>query len=356
MSILLRYVIREILGATFLALLALTALFSFFDFISELSDAHTETYTPLIASLFVALNVPGRFYELVPVALLVGGLFAWNRLALGSEFTVMRASGLGTPRLALWMVALGLLLGIATLLFGEYVTPHAERAAQQLKVRATSGVVAQEFQTGLWAKDGRTFINIRELLPDATLVDVRLYEFDQDFRLRAMRRAERARWEDGKWVLRRVTQTLIGDTSTRTATEADQTWVSAITPDLLAVLMVAPERMSIVTLDAYVSHLEENQQDAERYRIALWGKLAYPVAAPVMLLLALAFAYRPPRVGGAGGRLLIGILLGLGFHLINRLAAQVAQLQGWPAPAAALVPILVFSLAAVGTLWWVERR
>jgi lipopolysaccharide export system permease protein len=356
MSILFRYVMREILGATMLALMALVALFSFFDFISELNDAHTDTYTPLMASLFVALNVPGRLYELVPVALLVGGLFAWNRLALTSEFTVMRSAGLATPRLAGWMLVLGLVLGVSTLLFGEYVTPISERAAQQLKVRATSGVVAQEFRTGLWAKDGQTFINIRELLPDASLVDVRLYELDKDFRLRIMRRAERAEWREGQWMLRQVTQTIIGDRNTQTAREPDQAWTSAVTPDLLAVLMVVPERMSIIALEAYVNHLEENRQDAERYRIALWGKLTYPVVAPVMLLLSLAFAYRPPRAGGAGGRLLSGILLGLGFHLINRLAGQVAQLQGWPAPAAALTPILLFSLAAIGTLWWVERR
>lgn len=356
MSILFRYVLREVLGATLLALVALTALFTFFDFISELADAHTETYTPLLASLFVALNVPGRMYELVPVALLVGGLFAWNRLTLASEFTVMRAGGLSTRRLGGWMLGIGLAVGVATLLFGEYVTPHAERAAQQLKVRATSGVVAQEFQTGLWAKDGRTFINIRELLPDASLVDVRLYEFDEDFRLRAMRRAERAQWLDGHWVLRQVTQTIIGERSTRTAREPDQVWTSAVTPDLLAVLMVVPERMSIAALSTYVEHLEENHQDPERYRIALWGKLAYPVAAPVMLLLALTFAFRPPRSGGAGGRLLTGILLGMGFHLASRLAAQVALLQAWPAPAAAFAPILAFSLGAVLTLWWVERR
>jgi len=84
MSILFRYVAREILGATLLTLLALTALFSFFDFISELTNAHSDAYTPFVASLFVALNVPGRLYELTPVALLVGGLFAWNRLALAS--------------------------------------------------------------------------------------------------------------------------------------------------------------------------------------------------------------------------------------------------------------------------------
>ncbi len=356
MSILFRYVLREILAATLLALLALTALFAFFEFVSELANANSEAYTPLIASVYVALDAPGRLYELVPIALLVGGLFAWNRLALASEFTVMRAAGLSTTRFAGWMLALGLALGTLALIFGEYVTPVTDRAAQQLKVRATSGVVAQEFHTGLWAKDGRTFINIRELLPDASLVDVRLYEFDQDFRLRLMRRAERAEWRDGRWMLHKVTQTVVGERSTRTASEPDQPWSSAVTPDLLAVLMVAPERMSITALDAYVRHLEENRQDAERYRRALWGKLTYPLVAPVMLLLALAFAYRPPRAGGAGGRLLSGILLGLGFHLANRLTGQVAQLQDWPAPAAALTPLLLFAIAAAAALWRVERR
>ncbi|HNA83297.1 MAG TPA: LPS export ABC transporter permease LptG [Thiobacillaceae bacterium] len=356
MSILFRYVAREILGATLLTLLALTALFSFFDFISELTNAHSDAYTPFVASLFVALNVPGRLYELTPVALLVGGLFAWNRLALASEFTVMRAGSLAAPRLAAWMLVLGLLAGLSAMVFGEYVTPYSERAAQQLKVRATSGVVAQEFQTGLWAKDGRTFINIREMRPDASLVDVRLYEFDQDFRLRALRRAERAQWQEDGWVLQKVTETFIDDAGTRTMSRSDQTWKSSVTPDLLAVLMVAPERMSISALSAYVDHLRENQQDSERYRIALWSKLVYPIAAPIMLLLALAFAYRPPRVGGAGGRLLTGILLGLAFHLVNRLAAQTAQLQAWPAPVASVMPILLFAAAAILALWWLERN
>ena len=356
MSILFRLVLREILGAMFLALLALLGLFTFFDFIAELNQARQESYTPLVASLYVVMNLPGRLYELIPVALLVGGLFAWNRMALASEFTVMRAGGLATRRLVTWMLALGLLLGLLTLALGEFVIPPAEKAAQQLKLRATSGVVAREFQTGLWAKDGGVFINVREMRPDASLHDVRLYEFDRDFRLRALRRAEQARWQNGQWRLEQVTETVIGQGGTRSQRLSDQVWSSALTPDLLSVLMVVPERMSLQALNAYVNHLEENKQDAERYRIALWGKLAYPAVAPIMLLLALAFAFRPPRMGGAGGRLLSGILLGLGFHLLNRLASQVAQLQGWPAPLAALLPILVFGCVALATLWWAERR
>lgn len=356
MSILFRYIAREVLTASLLALLALTGLFSFFDFVSELSDAHSATYTPLIASLYVAMNVPGRIYELMPLAVLIGGLFAWNRLSLASEFSVMRTGGLATSRLVAWMLFLGMLIGSVALLFGEYVTPFAERAAQQMKVRATSGVVAQDFPTGLWAKDGRTFISIRELRPDASLVNVHLYEFDADFNLRLMRRAESAQWQDGRWMLRQVTQTMIEEEGTRSERQPDRPWVSAVTPDLLAVLMVVPERMAITALYAYIKHLDENLQDSRRYSIALWVKLAYPMAAPVMLVLALVFAFHPPRHGGTGGRLLSGILIGLGFYLSGRLVGQVALLQNWPTMAPALIPILVFGVVSFAALWWVERR
>jgi lipopolysaccharide export system permease protein len=156
--------------------------------------------------------------------------------------------------------------------------------------------------------------------------------------------------------LRQVTETTISTERTRTAQLPDQIWESAITPDLLSVLMVSPERMSIATLKAYASHLKENRQDASRYEIALWNKIIYPAAGPIMLLLALAFAYHPPRSGGTGGRLLIGVLLGLSFHLVNRLVAQVAQLLDWPAPAAAIVPVMLFGLTAAAAVWWQERH
>jgi lipopolysaccharide export system permease protein len=129
-----------------------------------------------------------------------------------------------------------------------------------------------------------------------------------------------------------------------------------VTPDLLAVLMIKPERMAISSLYTFIQHLDENRQDSKRYRIALWSKLAYPMAAPVMLILALVFAFNPPRQGGAGGRILLGIMLGLGFHLSSRLSGQVAFLQDWPAPASAFMPVLGFGLVAVVALWWVERR
>ncbi|MBI5330632.1 MAG: LPS export ABC transporter permease LptG [Betaproteobacteria bacterium] len=356
MNILFRYLARDLVGSIVITGLALLGLFSFFDFINELSDNRPPAYTSTLAILYVTLNSPGRLYELLPLAVIIGALFTWNRLALSSEFSVMRSGGLPTGRMAWWMLVLGAGIGLAALLFGEYVTPNAERLASQIKLRATSGVVAHEFQTGMWAKDKQTFINIRDMRADATLQDVRLYSFDAEFRLLSMRRAESARWEGGHWRLQGLTETRINEQGTQTSRLPDQQWDSAVTPDLLELLMVKPESMSIAALYSYKKHLESNRQDAKRYTIALWNKLVYPVAMPVMLLLALSFAFRPPRSGEAGGRLLTGVMLGLGFHLSSRMMSQMTLLQDWPTGVAAVTPTLLFALAAVGGLWMVDRR
>lgn len=356
MSRLFRYVAREVLLASLTTAAALLGLFSFFDFIGEMSASRAPGYTPLKALAYVALNLPVRLYELMPVAVLIGSLLAWNRLALASEFSVMRAAGLSMYRLMAWMLSLGMVIGAATLLLGEYVVPHAEQTARHLKASATTGVVARGLKTGLWARDGNTFINIHEMLPDNSLREVRLYAFDRDFRLLGVHHAAKALWVNGHWRLETVTETTLSGDRTFTAHVPDRVWATAITPEFLSVLMVPPESMSIATLLAYVEHLSENRQDARRYEIALWNKMIYPAAAPVMLLLALVFAYRPPRSGGVGGRLLTGVLLGLGFHLINRLLAQVSQLLDGSASAAAIVPVVLFALAAAMGVWWQERR
>ncbi|TCJ19527.1 LPS export ABC transporter permease LptG [Parasulfuritortus cantonensis] len=356
MTLLFRYLSGQILASFGLALTALLLLFGIFDLMNEL-DSLRDDYTVGRAVIYVLLSMPGRAQELLPIAALLGAIFALARLAATSEFTVMRASGLSTGRLVGYMAALGLLLGVATLLVGEYLTPPAERLAQQIKIRSTTGIVAQQFRSGLWAKDGGTFINIRQMRPDTSLVDVRMYEFDDAFRLLRIRIARTANWSDsGHWQLHDVTDTSLGETGTQVVRRPELDWQSPISPDLLSVLMVNPDRMAVSTLYSYISYLNANHQKATRYEIALWSKLASPLAAPVMLLLALPFAYQQARGGKIGNRVLLGILIGLGFHLINRMSGNLGLLNDWPPTLSALLPLTVFSIAALVALRRVETR
>jgi lipopolysaccharide export system permease protein len=114
--------------------------------------------------------------------------------------------------------------------------------------------------------------------------------------------------------------------------------------------------MSAWALHKYTQHLEANRQRTERYEIALWKKAFYPIAALVMMALALPFAYMQARAGMVGLKVFLGIMLGILFHMLNSLFSHIGLLHNWPPLSAAVVPSLAFLGAAILMMWWVERR
>lgn len=194
-----RYLMREIYSSTTLVFVALLMLFGFFDLINELKDLGRGDYTLHKILWFVALNVPGHIYELFPVAILIGTLFALAQLGANLELTVMHISGLSLRRIASSLLGIKLLFVKLTFVFGKLIMPTVERYAQQFKLRSTHSLVAQEFRSGLWVKDGRSFINVREMLPDSSLVSVKIYEFDRAWKLNAISYAAKGLFEnDGR--------------------------------------------------------------------------------------------------------------------------------------------------------------
>lgn len=352
-----RYLAREIYSATALVMLAFLALFAFFDLVHELEDLGKGGYQFYHALGYVTLTMPGRTYELFPIAVLIGTLYALTLLARHSEITVLRASGLSTRRLLRALAKIGSVFVILTFLLGEFVAPPAERAAQQLRLRATSSVVAQEFRSGLWVKDEMAFVNVKEVLPDTSLRGVRIYEFDQEYQLRSISDAAVGEYlPPDRWLLKGVVQTVFGTQGARVVHQEESEWHSALSPDILSVLMVVPERMSLVNLYLYTQHLAENQQKTQRYEIALWKKLIYPLAALVMMALALPFGYLHDRMGNVSVKVFAGIMLGVAFHMLNGLFSSLGVINSWVPLTAAITPSALF-LAAAGTLmWWVERR
>ena len=356
--VLTRYLMREILGSTVTVLLAFLGLFAFFDFVNELDSVGKDGYELHHALIYVAMILPGRVYELLPVAVLIGTLYALTTLARHSEITVMRASGLSTLKMLRTLAGIGVIFVVATFVFGEYLAPPAERAAQQWRLTATNSKISSTLRSGLWVKDGPRFVNVQTVLPDRRMEKVRIYEFDERHMLASVSDAASGKYHADQrgWRLKGVRQTRFFGDHTEVVDLPELHWRSELTPDVLSVLMVVPERMSVTTLFAYVSHLRENQQNAERYEIALWKKLVYPFAALVMMALALPFAFNHDRMGGVSVKVFFGVMLGIGFHLLNGLFSNLGVINGWYPALAALTPSLLFLIAAAGMLFWVERR
>lgn len=353
-----RYVATQVFWSTALVFIALLLLFAFFDFVQELGDIGRGGYRLPVAALYVALSLPGRAYEILPVAALIGTLFALAQLVAHSEYTVMRVSGVSIRSMAIALVQIGVLLSVLTFLIGEFVAPASEQAAQKLRLKATaSTVVAQAFRSGLWVKDDTNFVNVERIMPETVMHEVKIYEFDSDYRLRAISQAKTGEYQrENLWRLKDVVQTRFEDNRTTVSRIPEAYWRSVLNPSILNVLMVVPEQMSLLELVSYIEHLSENRQDTSRYEIVLWQKIIYPFAVLVMMVLALPFAYFQVREGGLSGKVFTGIMLGLGFHLANRLFGHLGLLNAWPPFFSAVGPTIAFLAAAVVMMWKVEKR
>ena len=356
MRLLNRYLAREVLIGTGLVLTALLFLFSFFDLIHELNDLGKGSYQLWQMFVFVALAIPGHAYELFPIAALIGTLYGLSTLAAHSEITVMRTSGMSRNKLAAALVRVGLLFVLVAFLLGELVMPFSEEAAQQWRLKALNNFVATQFRSGIWVKDKGSFINVREMMPDNSLHDLRIYDFDEEHRLRRISTARKAVYlQEHQWLLTDVERTLFDQKGVHVVHEAKADWDSVITPQVMSTLLVEPEQMSVWNLFSYIRHLRDNSQQTVRFEIAEWSKLLYPFSILVMMLLALPFALQRPRSGAVGMRVMIGIGLGLGFYLSSRFFSYMGQINDWSPAVSTLAPSLIF-LGVAGLLgWWMER-
>ena len=378
-----RYFARQVYVAFIFILFAFSGLFFFFDLINELNTVGHGNYKFGYAVLRVALQTPSRFYEIIPVAALISAIYVFAQMAANSEYTIFRVSGLSTGRALRSLLKIGIPLVAVTYFIGEVVGPYSDQLSERVRLEALGSAVSSNFASGVWVKDTLTaredgeqvtrFVNVGELMPDATISNVRIYEFDPGFRLTNLRTAQTGRYEgNGHWLLTGVTDTKLTSLpqpaqptpadSLNPVYRATQVTLpeyslrSELTPQILSVLLVSPDRMSMFNLFRYIQHLVENHQDTQRYDIALWKKLLYPFAVLVMLVLSLPFAYLHTRAGVVGVKVFGGIMLGMSFQLVNTLFSHVGMLNTWPAPVTAATPGLIYLMLGLAGLKWVDRH
>jgi lipopolysaccharide export system permease protein len=356
MKIISKYLLKAVTLNVLLVMLALIAMFSFFNLIQELEVLGKGNYGLGRVLLFVLLSAPGHIYDVMPVAVLVGCMYSLGQFARHSELIILRVSGVSMLNIAVLLLKVGVIFTMMTFLVGELVTPFSEKTAQRMRIKATDSVIAQDFRSGLWVKDGTSFVNVEEVLPDATLLNVHIYEFDQNFRLRSINNAKTGEFVEDDWNLKQVKKTDFDKNSVKVSEFEQSRWHSLIRPELMNVLLVVPARMSALNLYSYINHLTLNKQKTTRYEVALWGKLIYPLACMVMVILALPFAFIQQRAGGASTKIFVGIMLGVIYQIMNRVFVHLGLLNDWSPLFSAIMPTILFLLAGLTMLYSVERR
>jgi lipopolysaccharide export system permease protein len=240
------YIIREVLKGSLLALLLLLTLFNLFTFSDELKDVGTGHYGLKQVLMYLAFTSPRVCYELIPSAALIGSLFVVGAMANNREIVAMRAVGLSTFWIIRTIMQAGLVLVIAAVFIGEFVSPSTERTAQLIKATAKNDEVVMRTQYGMWFREGNQFINVRRILDDGSLADIRIYELNDQHKLTLMTRAESAQFlGNQRWQLNAIEQSELTPKQIFAHQKAAMNWQSAIDPDLLKVVVVNSDNLSL---------------------------------------------------------------------------------------------------------------
>lgn len=352
MTLLNRYIAKTVLSSTLLVLFVLIGLYTFMDFINELDDLGKGSYGLIEIFSYLAFSMPKRMYDLLPIAALLGSVLGLGTLASQGELVAMRAAGLSVQQINKAVAIVALCLMFMTLFIGEVVRPPAEEKAQAIQSLAQTGTVEMRSEHGFWTRDGLHFNHIKRILPGGRFEDISIYEFDAENRLRIITKAKEASYQEDSWALTDVVQSTIDEEGVKVRVIERARWHSPLNPGIANIVVMKPEFLPIWNLIQYISYLKENKQAVEQYQMAFWMKIMMPISAAVMVFLAVPFVFGPLRSTPIGGRILVGALVGIGFHLFNQSFQHIGLVFGVLPWLSAMIPTAIFGMLA----WYFMKK
>ncbi|MCV6588357.1 MAG: LPS export ABC transporter permease LptG [Marinobacterium sp.] len=344
------YLARHVLGATLAVLLIIGGLDGLFALVDQLEDL-TAQYRLFDAMQYIALTLPGRLYEFIPMSALIGCLLGLGALATHAELTVMRAAGISVGRIIWGVMKPVLMLVLFAVALGEFVVPTAEQSAESFRSYRLSGDRALAVR-GVWHRDGETYIHINSVARDGQLHGVTRYEFGDDNRLLRASFATYGHYVEGGWQLEAIRETRFAEQRTQVAVMDQEHWEVELTPELLSAVTIDPLDLSISGLWRYTDYLNRQGLSASNYELAFWNKSLLPLSILALVLVAVSFIFGPLRSVTVGQRLVAGIIVGMVFKLAQDILGPASTVFGFPPVLSVLLPIVICLLAGS----WLLKR
>lgn len=348
-----RYLARQIVRGTLLVLLILVSLSLFFTLIRELDDLGSGQYGAWQLIQYLVLRTPSFTVDYMPLAALIGCMLSLGNLASNSELIALQSSGLSIQKFILAVAQSVFLLALLSWLIADFIVPHTETVAKQLRVSSLASSISLHSRKGVWIKDEQNIIFIEQLYPDGNARHIEIYYLDNQGKLLQSAIAEQAIVNSSGWILNNVKSTRMHQERVETSTQAQSIYKGKLSQQLLESISVEPQQMAIGDLITYISFLQQNKLNNQTEALFLWRKIYAPLSIIVMGLLAIPFVMGSQRQKNTGQRLMLGILLGLLYVVLNRLLIQLGEQLQLVAYINALLPTLFFMLL---TIWLISRK
>jgi lipopolysaccharide export system permease protein len=359
------YVARQFMAAVLAMLAALSGLVSLFDFIELLRRSATKPdATFSLVTEIAALRLPYVAMQILPFAVLLGGIIAFWRLTRSSELIVARAAGVSAWQFLAAPLACALALGaIATALVSPLSSMMLARAEtlDNVYLRSAGGPLALAGGQ-LWLRQsdhgldpqGVAILHARSVqLHGKTLIasDVSVFRLAADDRLLLRIEANQAELVNGSWLLENA-RTMTPDHLPEP--KGEMHLPTDLTVNRVQESFASPDTLSVWALPGFISLLERSGFSAIRHRLHLQTLLALPLLAGTMALVSAGFSMRPTRRGGVSQMIGSGVAAGFTLFMVSKIAEEFGQSGTLPAMLAAWAPALAGLMLAISLLLHLE--
>jgi lipopolysaccharide export system permease protein len=366
---LMAYVARRFAGMALLMVLALSMLVALFDLIELLRRAATRPEANFaLVSQIAALRIPYVAMQILPFAVLLGGIIAFWRLTRFSELVVARAAGISAWGFLAGPVLVALLLGLGASLalspLSSAMLARAERL-DQLYLRNVGGITAlaggrlwlRQADDGLQPQgvaiiSGRP-IATREVQPNEVLrlAEVSVWRLSAEDRPLARIEATAALLQPGRW---RLDGALIFGADRVAGAPQSLDLPTELTPERIENSFASPDTLSLWALPEFITVLENAGFSAIRHRLYFQSLLALPLLAIAMALLAAGFSMRSARRGGVARMIAGGVSAGFALFVLDKITGEFGEAGTLPVVLAAWAPAGAGFLLAAALLLHLE--
>jgi lipopolysaccharide export system permease protein len=333
-----RYVSITVFSAIALTLLVFLSLFFIFTLIEQLNSLRGN-YTAFEAFINVLLRIPQNLNTLIPFSCLIGCIAGLGALATSSELVIIRAAGVSTKRIVWMALRPAIVFMVLQFCVSEFVAPYTEQMAANRKSIAVGYSVKP--QQKLWNHETNEFMHFDAVLPSGVVYGLSRYQLTDDYQLKAASFTRQAVYQGDHWQEEDVAITHIEENATRIEKMVSRRWDTHLTPDLLNVLVLDPDDLSLRNLYYYTNYLQEQKIENNDYSLAFWKKALDPLATASLVLIAISFVFGPLRSVTMGQRVFTGVMFGVVFLLAQRLFGPSSIVFGFSPLLAVLFPISI---------------
>jgi lipopolysaccharide export system permease protein len=345
MKILDFYLARAVLVGVIVALLIICAIDWLGDLFYQVGRMKSgDQFSDVL--LLALLDIPHKFFEFLPSSMLIGTLFSLGQFAASSELVAVSASGYSRFRVGIISCVSGLLITIVLSVVVELYVPISDKISLAMQQDEQENILLASDKS-YWVRDQERFIRVGSAISQDFLNDVSIYSFDQNGEIASIGEAKSAIREQGSWRLNDYRSSQFSGNKVVTENAEIYPVPKLFLSSFLQAVSSDPFKMSVQRLYEYIFYLEESHLDAREYQVALFKRIAVPFVGLAMLLLALPLVFRPRQLGGAGQRLLMGIVIALLVHLVVESIANGAVVYQLSPLVVAFLPVTIILVCSI---------